>query len=99
MSLSWAFGLVGCLEEALTILGGLEKRRTQEYVPCFYMALANVGLSDTEQAISWLQEAEEERDPSLSQLSTWPGLDPLRNDPRFQTPEHLWGRCEHVRPR
>lgn len=53
MSLSWAFGLVGCLEDALTILGGLEQRRTQEYVPCFYMALANVGLSDTEQAISW----------------------------------------------
>ena len=84
MSLSWALGLAGCREEALTILGELEKRRTQEYVPCFYMALANVGLGDTEQAISWLQEAEEERDPSLSQLSTWPGLDPLRSDPRFQ---------------
>ena len=84
-SLGWALGLAGCRQEAITILSGLEeKRRTHEYVPCVYMALTSVGLGDTERAMAWLHEAEEERDPELAFLNAWPFFDPLRSDPRFQ---------------
>ena len=48
------------------------------------MAMANVGLGEDEQAISWLQQAAEERDAMLPFLNTWPLVDPLRADPRFQ---------------
>ena len=42
-----------------------------------------MGLGDHEQAISWLQQAAEERDGLMAYLNTlfW---DPLRSDPRFQ---------------
>ena len=83
-SLGWALGLAEHRQEALTILGGVEKRRTQEYVSCVFMALTNVGLGDTEQAFSCLEKAEEERDPELAFLNAWPFFDPLRADPRFQ---------------
>ena len=82
--LGWALGLDGQKQEALTIRTDLERRQTQEYVSGFVIALVNVGLGERDQAISWLQKAEEERDPSLSFVNSWPGLDPLRSDPRFQ---------------
>ena len=82
--LGWGLGLAGQRQEGLTILGDLERRRTQEYVSGFFMALVNIGLGERDQAISWLHQAAEERDVMLPFLQTWPGLDPLRSDPRFQ---------------
>ena len=76
--LAWALGLAGRPEEGLTIRSKLEERRADEYVSGFLMALSNVGLDDTEQAIWWLHRAEEERDPNLATLRTMPGMDPLR---------------------
>ena len=83
-NLGWALGLAGQRQEALTIVSDLEQRRTHEYVSGFVVALINVGLGEDEKAISWLQQAAEERDATLPFLNTWPGLDPLRADPRFQ---------------
>ena len=82
--LGWALALAGHRQEALTILGDLERRRTQEYFSGFLVAMVNVGLGEREQAISWLQKAAEERDALLPFLNTWPAVDPLRPDPRFQ---------------
>ena len=48
------------------------------------MALISVGLGESDQAISWLERAAEERDGIMPFLNTWPGFDPLRSDPRFQ---------------
>ncbi len=36
------------------------------------------------EAFAWLEKAYEERDPQIRHLN-WPWLDPLREDPRFQT--------------
>ena len=82
--LGWALGFAGRRQEVLTILGDLERRRTREYFSGFRMALVNVGLGESEQAISRLQKATEERDGMLSFLNTWPAVDPLRSHPRFQ---------------
>ena len=79
-----ALGLAGQRQEALTILERLERRRTQEYVGGIFLAQVCLGLGEHDQAISWLQQAAEERDSWLVVLNTWPEYDPLRSDPRFQ---------------
>ena len=81
--LGWALGLAGHQQEALTILSDLERRRSQAYVSGYLLARVCLGLGDHDQAISWLQQAAEERDGLMAYLNTlyW---NPLRSDPRFQ---------------
>ncbi len=40
-------------------------------------------LGETEEAMTWLERAYEERDPQLIIAKTNPRLDPLRSDPRW----------------
>ncbi len=40
-------------------------------------------IGETEEAMTWLERAYEERDPLLLLAKTDPLLDPLRSDPRF----------------
>ena len=40
-------------------------------------------IGETEEAMTWLERAYEERDPNLIFAKTDPLLDPLRSDPRF----------------
>ena len=82
--LGWAYGVAGHRKEALALLGQVEKRRIEEYVPCFFIALVNLGLGQHEEAISRLERAAEDRDSILPEINVWPGLDPLRADPRVQ---------------
>ena len=82
--LGWALGLAGHRQEALTILGDLEGRRSQEYVGGLLLACVSLGLDEHDQAISWLQEAAEERDGLMALVNTLPVFGPLRSDPRFQ---------------
>ena len=82
--LGWALGLAGRQQEALRILEGLERRRSRDYVSGWNLAIVNVGTGNHDRAISWLQQAAEDRDG----LMTFNGqsfiLDPLRFAPRFQ---------------
>ena len=82
--LGWEMGRAGRDEEALTILEGLERRRSQEYVGGCLLAYVSVGLGNHDQAIFWLQEAAEDRDGLMTFSSSTLILDPLRSDPRFQ---------------
>ena len=82
--LGWALGLAGHRQEALTILGDLEGRRSQGYVGGLLLACVSLGLDEHDQAISWLQEAAEERDGLMTLVNTLPVFGPLRSDPRFQ---------------
>ncbi len=50
------------------------------YVIAFQSAI----IGDTEEAMTWLERAYEERDPFLLVAKTDPLTDPLRSDPRFQ---------------
>ena len=82
--LGWALGLVGQRQEALTILGDLERRRSESYVGGTLLAWVCLGLGDHDQAISWLERAAEERDGLYTWLIALFVFDPLRSDPRFQ---------------
>ncbi len=41
-------------------------------------------IGETEEAMTWLERAYEEREPMLVFAKVSPSLDPLRSDPRFQ---------------
>ena len=82
--LGWALGFAGQRDEALTILGDLERRRHESYLGSALLAWVCLGLGDHDQAISWLQQAAEERDCQMAVLNTMLIYDPLRSDPRFQ---------------
>ncbi len=62
----------------------MERRRGEEYVDGVLLAYVSLGLGDHDQAISWLQQAAEERDGLMPDLSVRLPFDPLRSDPRFQ---------------
>ncbi len=49
------------------------------YEIALYLAL----IGETEEAMTWLERAYEERDPLLLLAKTDPLLDPIRSDPRF----------------
>ena len=83
--LGWGVGLVGQRREALTILGDLERPRSKSYVGGSLLAWICAGLGDRDRALSWLQQAAEERDGLLAAHMSWLAIfDPLRSDPRFQ---------------
>ena len=81
--LGWALGLAGQREESLEILADLERHRSRAYVGGVLLACVNLGLGDHDRAISWLQQAAEERDGLMPWLDTLLAFDPLRSDPRF----------------
>ena len=82
--LGWAWGLAGHRQEALSILGDLERQRNESYVGGFFLAQVSIGLGEHDQAISWLRQGIDERDGWMLYLNTFFVLDPLRSDPRFQ---------------
>ena len=82
--LGWALGLAGRGTEAHTILSTLKRRRTDEYVGGFALALVSLGQGDHDQAISWLEKGVEDRDGLMTYLHAYPAWAPLRADPRFQ---------------
>ncbi len=49
-----------------------------------YLIAINLAVvGETEEAMTWLERAYEERDPVLIEAKVSPYLDPLRSDPRF----------------
>ena len=74
----------GDRNKALEILSELEKRSGREYVPALNLAQVYAGLSDTEQAVAWLEKACNERSVWMAFLKVDLKFDPLRSDARFQ---------------
>jgi len=50
-----------------------------------YITRAYLYLDDKDQALEWLERAYKRRDPLLIAINTWTSLDPIRQDPRFQS--------------
>ncbi len=53
------------------------------YVPPYDMAIAHLGLGDSDSALAFLDEAYKECSSWMAYLNVEPRLDPLRGDPRF----------------
>jgi TolB-like protein len=49
----------------------------------YLIAQGLAGIGETEEAMTWLERAYEERDPLLVLAKTDPRMDPIRSDPRF----------------
>ena len=62
------------------ILEDLERRRNHGYLDCVSLANAALGLGDHDRAISWLQQAAEERDRHMIHLGAHFAYDALRTD-------------------
>jgi eukaryotic-like serine/threonine-protein kinase len=81
--LGGAYAAAGRKREALDLLEELTRRSSSEYIAPFHLAFLHIPLGNTDEAISALERACEERNG----LAWWPRIspfyDPLRSHPRF----------------
>jgi len=82
-TLGHALAVAGQREEARNVLKDLQEVSKQRYVSPYYFALISAGLGDNQQAVTWLQKAQEERQPYLVLMSVEPVFDRLHSDPGF----------------
>ena len=90
-ALGYAYALANRRAEALEIAEKLKERSREHYVPPAMVSIIYSGLGDKDQAMSWLERANEERDPWLTGLKVEPMFDSLRSDPRFLDLVHRVG--------
>jgi tetratricopeptide (TPR) repeat protein len=82
--LGHAYALFGARREALTILDTLKVQNKQRDGIPYCLSLIYAGLGKRELALEWLQEACEERDPSMIHLKGEPLFDSLHSEPKFE---------------
>ena len=70
---------------ALQVRDELLEKRKNDYVSPVELATVNIGLGEFEQAIDWCERAVDERRGWVMYLGVHPVVDPLRQNPRFQT--------------
>jgi TolB-like protein/DNA-binding winged helix-turn-helix (wHTH) protein len=78
------YGLQGRDDEAEALIKELKETARHRYVSGFFFAEAYAGLGQSDEAITWLERAYEEHDQWLVFANSYPGLDRLRSEPRFQ---------------
>jgi serine/threonine protein kinase/TolB-like protein/Flp pilus assembly protein TadD len=82
--LGYTYGRAGKRNEAINILGRLQKRAETGYVPRYLIAILYRGLGEQDKALTSLEAAYQQREPWLTVLNVEPIFVPLRSDPRFQ---------------
>ena len=83
--LGYGYAAAGKKSKAIELLNELAERAKQEYVAPYDVALVYVGLNQVDQAFTWLEKAYEVHSDFKNELKLVPILDPLRDDPRFQS--------------
>jgi TolB-like protein/DNA-binding winged helix-turn-helix (wHTH) protein/Tfp pilus assembly protein PilF len=78
------YGLEGRKREARALIDELRETARHRYISGFFLAEAYVGLGEKDQALTWLERAYEEHDQWMVFVNSYPGLDRLRSEPRFQ---------------
>ena len=58
--------------------------KKHEYVPCWFLAMAWVGLNDKERALEALEQAFHDHEPCKVSLKVDAIFDPLREEERFK---------------
>ena len=81
--LARVYGLTGQRDSSLKLLRELEDRATREYIPRFALALAQIGLGNTDEAFSLLNRGLEQREASLIENWSDPAFESLHSDPRW----------------
>lgn len=83
VALGHAYAIAGKTAEARQILGKLQQRAHESYVPPFLLAAIYLGLGEREHALDMLEKAYQEHDWALVWLKVAPKYDSLRSEPRF----------------
>ena len=81
-ALIYGLGHAGRKKEAERHLDQLMKK--YEYVPCWFLAMAWVGLNDKERALEALEQAFRDHEPCMVSLKVDAIFDPLREEERFK---------------
>ena len=79
-----ALGAVGAMEGGRAVYQELQAAAERSYIPPHYLAVAAAGLGLHEEAVTWFEEALEERSGAINYLHLEPILDPLRDMPSFR---------------
>ena len=77
-------GAAGCLDRASALRDQLVARSATTYVPPFSIAVVALGLGDLDDAFRWMDGAADMRDPLIVPILSYPFLDPIRCDDRYQ---------------
>jgi tetratricopeptide (TPR) repeat protein len=75
---------MGRRAEALQIARAIEDTMKHRYLPPEWVAEIFANLGETDSALVWLQHGIDARSSYVALLNSWPVLDPIRHDPRFQ---------------
>jgi TolB-like protein/tetratricopeptide (TPR) repeat protein len=78
-----AYGQSGRRNDALRLLGELQRSQRAGFVPAGAFVNAYLGLGEKDQVFAWLNQAYKERSNSLRFLKIDPAYDSVRSDPRF----------------
>jgi len=81
-ALIYGLGHAGQKKEAKRLLDQLLKK--YEYVPCWFLAMARVGLDEGGRALDALEQAFRDHEPCMVSLKVDAIFDPLREEPRFK---------------
>jgi TolB-like protein/tRNA A-37 threonylcarbamoyl transferase component Bud32/Tfp pilus assembly protein PilF len=79
------YAVTGKRDQAEAGLQTLVDRSKQTYIPFYYMAVISAALGDKDRAFEYLAMSYSERDSEKLFLKFDPQLDPLRDDPRFDS--------------
>ncbi len=71
-------------DEARAVLERIKEISGRAYVAPTSLIWVNAGLREYDEALRWIERAIDERDSFIIPIKTYPCLDPLRGDPRFQ---------------
>lgn len=83
-SLAHAYGVAGRRRQAKKLFDDLRNLSKQRYVSPYDLALAALGIGETDQVFTLLARAAEERSPRAAFLGVDPRFDGLRSDTRFK---------------
>jgi len=78
------YGLEGRKNKAEKLIGELREMARHQYVSGVFFAEAYVGIGQKDQAVTWLERAYDEHDQWMVYIASYPGLDRLHSEPRFQ---------------
>jgi len=78
------YGLEGRKNNAEKLIDELREMARHQYVSGVFFAEAYVGIVQKDQAVTWLERAYGEHDQFMVYVPSYPGLDPLHSEPRFQ---------------
>jgi tetratricopeptide (TPR) repeat protein len=82
--LAVAQALGGAREKARVTLKKLKELTRNRYVTPYYLAVVHAALGETDRAFSLLKDACDDGSAFLTNMNHDPGLDALREDPRFR---------------